>query len=227
MGPHEYSFAPADLKKIAGASLVFANGLGLENWLTEIVKKSDFQGKIIEVGRGLAPNDADPHVWLDPIRAEEMVKNIAAAYRAADPAESTSYDQNAAAYIGKLEALHQSYNESLAKLPDKRFIAFHSAFGYLAERYGLEQVAVIEEFPGKEPTSKYLADLVDLIKREKIKVLFSEPQFSAKIVETVARETGALVYELDTMEVGELAPDSYEKIMEKNLKTLVRAFSPR
>ena len=97
----------------------------------------------------------------------------------------------------------------------------------MAERYGLEQVAVIEEFPGKEPTSKYLADLVDLIKREKIKVLFSEPQFSAKIVETVARETGALVYELDTMEVGELAPDSYEKIMEKNLKTLVRAFSPR
>ena len=79
---------------------------------------------------------------------------------------------------------------TLAPLTNRRFVSFHSAFPDYARAYGLEQVAVIEEFPGKEPSPQYLAGLVRLVKKLGVSAVFSEPQFSARPAEALAREAG-------------------------------------
>lgn len=242
VGPHEYSFTPAEMKRVVSADLIVANGLGLEEWMTDLVKKSGTGAKVLEAGVGLGTRppseevalDAggageehaiDPHVWLDPLLAREMVGAIAEGLVSVDPEHAADYRRNAAEYSKRLKVLDSEFREALSPIADKDFVAFHSAFGYLADRYGMNQVAVIEEFPGKEPSAKYLAGLVDLIRSRGIRTLFSEPQFSPKVAETVAGESGARVYELDTVEVGDLDPDTYVEAMRANLKTLSRAFS--
>jgi len=243
VGPHDYAFTPGDFRKVASADVIVANGLGLESWMTDLISSSGAKAKLIEAGKGIVTTDfgdtttvaggassgedvgVNPHVWLDPVLAKTEVANIAEALARSDSSHAAGYRRNAAEYSKKLEALDAEYRTALAGLANKDFVSFHPAFDYLASRYGLNGLAVVEEFPGKEPGAKYLASLVDLIKARQVQVLFSEPQFSPKIVETVAAETGARVYALDTGEVGDLSADSYIKIMEENLKVLVRAFS--
>lgn len=245
VGPHDYSFTPADVRLLASADVIVMNGLGLESWMQKLIIQSGTKAVVVDASAGItsqklppetglpsstpsgenAPGDTDPHIWLDPVRAEAMVKNIAAGLSRADPADQATYQKNFEDYGKRLAAIDEEYRAALAVVPDKEFVAFHSAFGYLAARYGLVERAVIEEFPGKEPGAQYLAALVDLIKKNKTRALFSEPQFSPRVVQTVAVETGARVYALDTAEVGDFAPGTYEKIMRDNLKILVAALS--
>ncbi len=245
VGPHDYSFTPADIRLLASADVVVVNGLGLESWMNNLIAQSGTKAVIVDAsggiptkktptavdlsggapGRGDGSGNVDPHIWLDPVRAEKMVQNIADGLGGADQANQETYQKNAAAYARRLATLDEEYRRALAAVPGKEFVAFHSAFGYLATRYGLVERAVIEEFPGKEPGARYLAALVDLIKKNKTRALFSEPQFSPRVVETVAAETGVKVYALDTAEVGDFAPGTYEKIMRDNLKILVAALS--
>lgn len=244
VGPHDYSFTPGDIRKTVGADVIVANGLGLETWMTDLISKSGSHAKLVEAASGITgkswpdtvavpggaaggetTGDVNPHVWLDPVLAEREVATIADGLAAADPAHAADYRRNAADYSKQLERLDSDYKAALDPIADKAFVAFHPAFDYLASRYGMNQLAVIEEFPGKEPGARYLTGLVDLIRQRGVKVLFSEPQFSPKVAETVASETGARVYELDTVEIGEFDPGTYVKVMRDNLKTLVRAFS--
>ncbi len=245
VGPHDYSFTPADIRLLASADVVVVNGLGLESWMNNLIAQSGTKAVIVDAsggiptkktptavdlsggapGRGDGSGNVDPHIWLDPVRAEKMVQNIADGLGGADQANQETYQKNAAAYARRLATLDEEYRRALAAVPGKEFVAFHSAFRYLATRYGLVERAVIEEFPGKEPGARYLAALVDLIKKNKTRALFSEPQFSPRVVETVAAETGVKVYALDTAEVGDFAPGTYEKIMRDNLKILVAALS--
>ncbi|MBP9748782.1 zinc ABC transporter substrate-binding protein [Patescibacteria group bacterium] len=242
VGPHEYAFTPADIQKIAAADVIVMNGLELEEWMDDLVLQSGTKAVRAVTsagitGQGIAAHDAEPgndtavnpHVWLDPIRAAQMVLFIGEKLAVADPPNAPAYRSNAAAYVTRLYMLDREYNEQLSVfLADERaFVAFHPALDYLAERYSLTQVAVIEEFPGKEPSSQYLASVIDLIRDKKVRALFSEPQFSSKVVETVASETGRTIREIDTVETGDFATDTYEKVMRKNLQTFVAAFSEK
>ena len=227
VGPHEYSPTPADARSIAKADVVVENGLGLENWLDGMMSSVGSKALVVVASQGLAtstPEGVDPHVWVDPVMVQGMAANIADGLAKADPAHAAAYRQRAAEYGVRLAALDSEYRQAFTGFARRDFIAFHSAFGYLAKRYGLNQVAVIEEFPGKEPTAQYLASVVDTIRRDKVTAIFSEPQFSPKVVETVAQETGLKVRALDTAETGAASPDAYEKIMRANLATLVDAF---
>lgn len=230
-GPHEYSFTPGDVQKISRADVLVMNGLGAEAWAAGVIKESGTMAKIIDASVSvpvrLRKGTPDPHIWLSPTLVQMMVANIAAGLAAADPKNAAGYQSNAEVYLKKIQKLADDYDFYLESPAIKRtdFIAFHAAFGYFAERFGLIERAVIEEFPGKEPGAKYLAGVVDLIRREKVRALFSEPQFSPKVLETVAKETGLRVRQLDTAETGPLLPDTYELIMRKNLETLIEALS--
>ena len=240
--PEVVSFSPQDLKKINTAEMVIKNGIGLEPVLDELIASSDntditvidtsvgaatlspdhgikFEEGVEEEGRG----NIDPHIWLDPNNAIIQVKNIRDALMSRDPTNADFYRENAENYTQELRALDQEINETIGKLSKKYSIAFHSAFQYFAKRYGLNQTAVIEEFPGKEPSLRYLFEVIKLIRKLGITVIFSEPQFSPKIIDVIARDLNLKVYQLNPIETGDPAKDSYISIMRKNLETLREA----
>lgn len=174
---------------------------------------------------GHSEGGADPHVWLDPVNAIAQVKNIRDAMIEVDPAHRADYEANAGRYITQLEDLDREFREAIATFKRKEFVGFHSAFIYLANRYGLRQVAVFEEFPGKEPSPRYITRLIATLKQHRITVLFSEPQFSPKIIQTLSADLGLNVRPLDPLETGGFNGDSYIGVMRKNLAVLKEALN--
>lgn len=237
VGPHEFSFTPKDRQRLESARLVIKNGFGLETFLEEFAPAAG-RTLVVEAGKGITPlqgggeghgdehgaedgghrhEGADPHVWLDPVNAMKQVENIRDAMIAVDPANRAVYEANAARFLRQLQDLDDECRREIAGFKRKEFVAYHRAFSYFANRYGLQQVAVFEDFPGKEPSPRYVAGLIETIKRHGIAVLFTEPQFSPKIIRTVATDLGLRVLELDPMETGDFERGTYTDVMRKNL----------
>jgi ABC-type Zn uptake system ZnuABC Zn-binding protein ZnuA len=240
--PHQTSFTPAQAKLLARADLLVINGAGLERWVGDLIKSTGRQDlKVVEASRGLEflrpnqaipvpgsgadtgePTNVDPHVWLDARNAQLMVENVRVALAAIDPARAPDFQARAAAYTARLKALDEEIRRVTTTFPRKDFVSFHSAFQYYARAYGLSQVAVIEEFPGKEPSPAYLAGIVDLVKKLGVTAVFSEPQFSPRPAEALARETGVHVYQVDP-EGHSLSAGMYEDLMRANTAVFAQA----
>jgi zinc transport system substrate-binding protein len=249
-GPHDFALSPADLKTINSADLILMNGLGLDDWLGKAVRSGQGTGNRLVVlaeglgtverarhareeghahdGHGHAHQEGvNPHVWLNPIHAIEMTRRTAAALVKRDTVNAGTYRRNAEAFVQKLEALDQELAESLKPYAGAPLITFHDAFPHFAERYGLRVVAVFEEFPGKEPSPKYLRRLREVIKKENVRVLFAEPQFSSRMMRSIASDLDVEIATMDPMDTGDPAPDLYERVMRANLKALLSAFHGR
>lgn len=167
----------------------------------------------------------DPHVWLDLENARLMVANILAAFVARDPSHKGYYEQNAAALTRELAALDARFRETLAQCPKKVFLhGGHYAFGYLARRYGLRYTSASAVNADAEPTPARLAELVKLMRRERLSYVYTEELLSSKVAETIARETGAKVLMLNAGH--NLSRADFERgvsfisIMEQNLRNL-------
>ncbi len=242
VGPHDYAFAPSDVERLSRADLVVSNGLGLETWLSDAIRTANPDVTIVEAGVGVATRapdtvvrlgdvkgeqdlPVDPHVWLDPVRAQTMAANIALAFATADPAHAAAYGARRDALVARLRALDNEIRAGLSGISDRRFVAFHDAFGYFAERYGLQTVAVIEASPGATPSPRDVAQIVSLIRRADVKALFTEPQFSPALVEAIAAETGLVTHPLDPLETAAFTADGYFDGMRANLIALQAAFN--
>lgn len=168
------------------------------------------------------PDGVDPHVWLDVSNARLMVGVIADELAKVDPQGAADYRTRAAAYDARLAELDLEIDGALSDLPNRRFVSFHSAFLYYARAYRLEQAAVIAESPGKEPPPQYLAALVEKVRELGIRAVFSEPQFSPRAAEALAREAGVEVFEVDP-EGSSLSATMYEELMRDNTARFVKA----
>jgi zinc transport system substrate-binding protein len=166
----------------------------------------------------------NPHLWLDPVFALQQARAVLDALVKADPANAEYYKANAEAYFARLQALDARFRETLSALPNKKLVTFHDAFPYLADRYGLEYVGYIEQFPEEDPSPRQLGALVKLIKENDIGVVFAEKGYSTILFQRIADQTGARVSELDTMEIGLGDAGSYLERMEQNLIALEEAF---
>lgn len=242
--PENYALRPQDAGALERADVLVRIGLNFERFLDRAVAESERRGtKVITASDGVSPRTLgahgheeesaheeeeegapDPHVWVDPMRAITMVENIAAGLSEADPNGKKFYQERAAAVAKELRTLDAEFRRQFASVRSRKFIAFHPAWGYFAERYGLEQAAVIEEIPGVEPTAQELAELTRTIRASGVRALLSEPQFSPKIVETIAHDLRLEVFEVNP-EGGELSVGGYEKLMRANVVTFVRALS--
>jgi zinc/manganese transport system substrate-binding protein len=251
-GPHDFQLTPADVKRLSDADLLIINGVGIEEWLGELIKKSGNKNLVVvDTSKGIklveSPEEieighdhthaldhehshshgdgANPHIWLDPVIAKKQAANIVAALQKADPANASAYADNGKAYEAKLAALDSDYRTTLAPLPNKNLVTFHDAFPYLAARYKLNYVGAISEFPEKDPSPKQLAALVDKIRSLKVGVLFAEEGYAPGLLKKIAAQTGAKVSELDTLEVGQGTPTAYLDRMGTNLDSLRKAFA--
>ena len=228
---HDYQLTTEDMKTLEWADAFVVNGAGMESFLDKAVNAQP-KLKIIDASQNIElleeNGEKNPHVWLSISRDIEQVKNIAAQLEAADPAHATAYEENAAAYVKKLESLKQEMHAALDNVPHKDIVTFHEAFPYFAEEFHLHIIGVIEREPGSEPTPAELEETIAQVNALPVKVLFTEPQYSPSAAETIARETGAKIYELDPVVTGEATPDArdaYLDAMRKNMEVLKQALS--
>jgi ABC-type Zn uptake system ZnuABC Zn-binding protein ZnuA len=223
--PHEYSLSPEDVMKISRAQILVKNGVGLETWLDKLTAQGAGVNKqvVVDSSTGINIISGDPHIWLSPKNAVIQVKNIREALVKADPVNAEYYTKNAETYIKRLEQLDRGIMKITSSLKRKEFISLHSAFLYFARDYGLKQAAVIQEFPETEPTPRHIAEVMNVIRTNNIRVIFSEPGVPHKVVETLAQDLDLQVSNLDTLEKGAFYPEWYEAMMRANLEVLKMA----
>jgi zinc/manganese transport system substrate-binding protein len=205
---HVYAPSPGDAKKVADAKLVFVNGLGFEGWLERLVKASGTKAPIVIATKGIKPLErtgdhdhdhdhgrADPHAWQSVANAKIYIANIRDALIAADPAGKNVYLANAAAYLAKLDALEREVREVIAKIPAdrRRVLTSHSAFGYFQNAYGVNFIAPQGVSTEAEASAKDVAAIIAQIKKQKAAAVFLENVTDPRLVEQIARETGAKV----------------------------------
>ncbi len=226
---HDYTVTTNDMKKLADAQVFVANGAGMESFLDKIIAQHT-NIKIIQLSEGIPlikgeGNEGDnPHLWVSISNAIIQVKNLGKAMEEFDPTNKELYVKNTANYVAKLEVLKNKMHTELAPYKGRQIITFHEAFPYFAQEFGFNIVAVVEREPGSEPSAKELADTIELVKKNGIPALFSEPQYPGSAAETIAKETGAKVYVLDPAVTGPDDYDAYLNIMRNNLTTLKLAF---
>jgi zinc/manganese transport system substrate-binding protein len=205
--PHEFEPTPADIQAIGQAKLVVKSGVGLERWLDQTIQSAGFSGPVVDSSQGVPlrkgdpgdeeMKDGDPHIWHNPQNAEIMVADIEKGLASADPAHSSAYAQNLAAYQAKLDQLDAGNVAAFAKLPadDRKLVTNHDAFGYYVDRYHLQFVgSVIPSMDtSAELSAKQLDDLVAKIKATGTKAIFTESSLPPKTADAIARQAGVKV----------------------------------
>jgi len=238
---HVYAPSPADAKKVADARLVFVNGLGFEGWLDRLIKASATRATIVVATKGIKPRarggdhdhdhgGADPHAWQSVANAKIYVANIRDALIAADPAGKSVYQANAAVYLGKLDALEREVRDVIGKIASerRRVITSHNAFGYFEDAYGIAFIAPLGVSTEAEASARDVAALVRQIRRQRAAAIFLENVTDPRLIEQIARETGAkvggtLYSDALTDDRGDAA--TYIDLIRHNLKQLAAALA--
>lgn len=172
---------------------------------------------------GFHTHAENPHVWLDPVLAIQQVETIRDGLAEADPDNAETYQANAAAYIEELQALNAEFEQRLGAYSDRTFISFHDAFPYLAERYNLQQVAIVA-IPEDSLSPTDIQQTVEVVKEYDVKALFGEPGVDNRLLQTLSQDLGIELQTLDSLEAGELDPQYYFTAMSENLEVLETAF---
>jgi zinc transport system substrate-binding protein len=228
--PHTLELIPSQVGQVARARLLVLNGVGLEYWADKLIQSAgNPELMVVDTSQGIEILGGDagepggnPHIWLDPQNAIVQVSHIRDALIQADPAHADDYRTNAARYIHQLEQLDQEITDEVAIWSKRQFVAFHPAWVYFARRYGLEQAAVVQRSPGREPSPAEVAHIIETARRIGAKAIFAEPQFSPEAAQTIAEESEAQVLFLDPLG-SSLAEPSYVSLMLYNVAHMSQA----
>lgn len=198
---HAYEPTPAASRELAGADLVIVNGLGLEGWLDRLVAASGYSGPVVAASRDVVPRRvdedgrevADPHAWQDLGNGRRYAMTIGEALAAADPADAALYAEATRRYLAAIEAMDGWVRREIARVPPerRRLVTSHDAFGYFGAAYGVRFLPAEGIAEAGEPSAADLARLIGQIRRERITTLFLENAASPRLLEQLARETGA------------------------------------
>lgn len=231
--PHDYEPTPQDIAKTYGAKVFVMNGGGVDAWAEKIAPDLKSKGVTVvdmqnSIALATAPAGAetalDPHIWLDPVLAEQEIGLIRDAFIKADPGKAAVYTANAAAYIAQLARLDDEYKAGLASCRIKDIVTSHAAFGYMAKQYGLTQIAIAGLSPDAEPSVQQLADIARLTKQNNVKYIFFESLVSPKLAQTIASEVGAQTIAFNPLEGltdGQISSgETYLTVMRDNLDKL-------
>jgi zinc transport system substrate-binding protein len=220
--PHDLELTPADVGAIDDAALVLLLGHDFQPQLEEAAGNGDRALRLLDTpGLDLLKND-DPHVWLDPLRYAAIVERIG---------EALGELQAADKLVARLRSLDREFREGLASCDRHEIVTSHEAFAYLAQRYGLRQIAVTGLTPEAEPAPRDLERVVDLVRETGATTVFFETLVSPRIAETVAHEVGARTAVLNPIEglTEDEAEhgDDYFTLMRANLAALREALGCR
>ncbi|WP_375142835.1 metal ABC transporter solute-binding protein, Zn/Mn family [Aquincola tertiaricarbonis] len=232
---HVYEPTPAAVRQLAAAQLVVVNGLRFEGWIDRLVAASGYRGPVLVATTGIRPRMVygapDPHAWHDPANARVYIENLRVALGRLVPAQAAAIDARAAHYLQRLDAQDQRLRALLAQVPaeQRRAITSHDAFGYLAAAYGIRLASVQGWTTAAEPSAADLARLMRQMKAEQTRALFLENTGNPRMMQRVAQDTGAVIggtLYADALSPPGTAADSYLKLLNHNLTTLIAAWQP-
>ena len=219
--PHDLELTSRQVDLVEDADVVLYLGRGFQPALEDAAARVSGGVDLLE---GADVVEADPHIWLDPVRFRGVVERVRRVLTEADPQGAPAYEAGAAAFAQELEALHRDYETRLASCRSRVLVTSHGAFRYLAERYRLEPRSIAGLSPDEEPDPARLAELADLVRARGVTTLFSESRASPGLAETLARETGAGTSVLDPVEgltdADRRSGASYVSVMRDNLEAL-------
>jgi zinc transport system substrate-binding protein len=233
---HTFEPTPAQILELTGARVFVSVGAGLDTWATKLLAARSEPIGVVTITDGLhllgaeAGHDThggDPHVWLDPVlMRDHAVPAIAAALSQVDPEHQAAFVGAAAQFRTALTQLDAEIRAALTPLPNRNYIAFHSAWRYFGERYNLHEVAVVEPFPGKEPSAREIATIVERARAAHVHALLIEPQFNPRMAQQIAGEFGGRTVLVDAIGGADVAGrNHYIDLMRYNLRAFVEALS--
>ncbi|HSN58872.1 MAG TPA: metal ABC transporter substrate-binding protein [Clostridiaceae bacterium] len=219
--PHDFELKAKDIQAISKAEIFVYNGAGMESWAQAAVAASE-NSTLIEVdaskGCDLITTGGvvDPHVWLSLKMAKVQAQSIKDALVQADPDNREYYEGNYSVFSSEIDELYDEYKAKFDALQSKNFVTGHAAFAYFCRDFGLRQSSVEDVFAEGEPTARKIAELVQYCRENNVDTIFMEELASPKVSETLAKEIGAKVERIYTLESSE-GNDSYLGGMRKNL----------
>ena len=229
--PHSYEPKPDQMRVLSESAAYFSIGVEFEDvWLDKIAAANDHMlmvntiANIQRVEMAAHEDEAgevhdneevelDPHVWTSPELVKTMSQTIYETLVELDPSHEAEYSANLQLFIQDIDALQAQIKESLTGLKSNKFMVFHPSWGYFAQEFGLEQIAI--EVGGQEPSAQELAGLIDQAKADNIKVVFAQPEFNTKSAEVIANEIGGKVLLISPLEPDWLA----------NMQTVAQTFA--
>lgn len=244
---HAFEPSPADGRRLAQADLVVANGLGFEGWIERLVRASGYRGSVAVASRGVQPRGAgpagghvhpaghrhahaqgDPHAWQDLAHARRYVENIADALVQRWPGREAEVRGRSRDYLARIDRLDAQVRQWLEAVPreQRRVITSHDAFGYFAAAYGVDFLSARSWSTAAEPSAAAMARLLRQVRDQRVKALFVENISDPRLVERIARETGARVggtLYSDALSAAGGPADTYLKLFEHNARTLAAA----
>jgi len=245
---HGYEPSAKEVAAISDADVFVYNSEEMEVWVSSVLESIDTENTVIvNASEGISllesteedhhdeneeeshHHEVDPHIWLDPVLAQEEVTNIKEGLVAADPENKEIYESNATQYNEKLQTLDQEFANAFSDATNRVFVTQHAAFAYLANRYDLEQVSIAGISTEEEPSPAKLAELQDYINANDIHYIYYAETSSSKIAETLANETGTELEILNpiegiTTEDQEKGTD-YIQLMKNNLAALQKSIN--
>ena len=229
---HDYSLNVRQVKAAEAAEVLVISGGGLEDFMEDL-----FTGRpLIDASEGIVllcgeeheeehehdhghSHEQDPHIWLSPVLAQQMARNICVGLTARYPDYGPIFEKNLASLLEKLEELQQYGEETLSALSCREMITFHDGFAYFADAFGLTILEAVEEESGSEASAGDLIHLIELTREHHLPAIFTERNSSASAASVISRETGAQIYELDMA----MAGDSYFDAMYRNMDSIKEA----
>ena len=225
-----YQPRPEDIKKLGDLDAIVVNGIGHDDFITGMIKASGNERVTI-----VRPNDGAPllkslhggavnsHTFISFTNAVQQTYAIERALSALRPDLAAGFRHNATAYAERLRAIKAAAAQKLAGAKITRVVTVHDGYSYLCQEFGIEVAGVVEPAHGLTPSAAELGEMIDLIKREKIKVVLSEESFPDKLLQVLRDATGVKVFIITHIASGEYTADKFEKEMAKNADTLVAA----
>lgn len=216
--PHDLELTPREVARIEKADVVLYLSHGFQPAVSKAVEQA--RGTRVDVLAGLPLHDNDPHVWLDPVLFASIGRRI-----------GTALNRPAKAFASDLRRVDRDYRDGLRDCKRREIVTSHAAFGYLAARYDLTQVAITGITPESEPSPQQLAHVIEVVRRTHATTVFFETLVSPRLAETVAREVGARTAVLDPIEgltpAEQKRGESYPTLMRRNLAALRKALGCR
>jgi zinc/manganese transport system substrate-binding protein len=239
---HVYQPTPNDAKTLADAKLLFVNGLGFEGWMSRLEKSSGFKGKSVVATKGIKSRQmeeeengethkiTDPHAWQSLANGRIYIANIRDGLIAADPAGRATYEANAAKFLADVAQVEADVKAKIAALPKerRRIITSHDAFGYFGATYGFEFISPDGVSTESEASAQDVAKIIRQIKAQKIPAVFMENISDHRLLDQIARETGAkiggTIYS-DALSDPSGPAGTYLDMFRHNVQTLTAALS--
>ncbi|MFO1113009.1 MAG: metal ABC transporter substrate-binding protein [Rhodospirillales bacterium] len=215
---HVFEPTPANARAIAGADVVFINGLGLEGWMPRLIQASGYKGPVVTTTKGIKPLTMededeghgggghehgqlksrqvdDPHAWQSLANGRIYVTNIAAGLSAKDPAAAEMYKENALAYVAQMDTLDAEVRSRFAAIPadHRKIVTTHDAFQYFGQAYGVEFIAPEGVSTEQEASAEDVATLIRQIRKDKINAVFMENMSDNRLIAQISKETGAKI----------------------------------